>query len=69
MDAVYSWWFAPGSQISVVWKNAGSTYLQANEATPQFFDNFNNTINTPHNNSLSVKVLYYLDYLALRKGR
>ncbi|MFC6226092.1 DUF5916 domain-containing protein [Hymenobacter artigasi] len=69
VDAVYSWWFAPGSQISVVWKNAGSTYLQANEATPQFFDNFNNTINTPHNNSLSVKVLYYLDYLALRKGR
>ncbi|MGY3089950.1 hypothetical protein ACVWYF_002998 [Hymenobacter sp. UYAg731] len=68
VDAVYSWWFAPGSQISVVWKNAGSTYLQANEATPQFFDNFNNTINTPHNNSLSVKVLYYLDYLTLRKG-
>ena len=69
IDAAYTWWFAPGSQISVVWKNAGSTYLQANEATPQFFDNFNNTINTPHNNSLSVKVLYYLDYLALRRGR
>ncbi|GAB2861726.1 DUF5916 domain-containing protein [Hymenobacter ruber] len=69
VDAVYSWWFAPGSQISVVWKNAGSTYLQANEATPQFFDNFNNTINTPHNNSLSVKVLYYLDYLTLKHSR
>ncbi|GAB3870795.1 hypothetical protein GCM10028824_19850 [Hymenobacter segetis] len=69
IDAVYSWWFAPGSQISVVWKNAGSTYLQANEATPQFFDNFNNTINTPHNNSLSVKVLYYLDYLTLKHHR
>jgi hypothetical protein len=68
IDAVYSWWFAPGSQLSVVWKNAGTTYLQANEATPQFFDNFNNTINTPHNNSLSVKVLYYLDYLALRRS-
>jgi hypothetical protein len=68
VDAVYSWWFAPGSQVSVVWKNAGSTYLQAEEATPQFFDNFNNTINTPHNNSVSVKVLYYLDYLALRKS-
>ncbi|OGX83920.1 hypothetical protein BEN48_03155 [Hymenobacter glacialis] len=67
IDAVYSWWFAPGSQISVVWKNAGTTYLQAEEATPQYFDNFNNTINTPHNNSVSVKVLYYLDYLALRK--
>jgi hypothetical protein len=69
VDAVYSWWFAPGSQLSVVWKNAGTTQLQANEATPQFFDNFSNTINTPHNNSVSVKVLYYLDYLTLTRGK
>ncbi|TGE22933.1 DUF5916 domain-containing protein [Hymenobacter metallicola] len=69
VDAVYSWWFAPGSQISVVWKNAGSTFLQANEATPLYFDNLNNTINTPHNNSVSVKILYYLDYLAVRPRR
>ncbi|GAA3999925.1 hypothetical protein GCM10022408_08660 [Hymenobacter fastidiosus] len=69
VDAVYSWWFAPGSQISVVWKNAGSTFLLAEEATPQYFDNFNNTINTPHNNSVSVKVLYYLDYLMLRRKK
>ena len=68
VDAVYSWWFAPGSQLSVVWKNAGATFLQAEEATPQFFDNFNNTINTPHNNSVSLKLLYFLDYLALRKN-
>ncbi|WP_310395997.1 DUF5916 domain-containing protein [Hymenobacter sp.] len=69
VDAVYSWWFAPGSQLSVVWKNAGATDPQAEQATPQFFDNFNSVINTPHNNSVSVKVLYFLDYLALRKGR
>ncbi|MBD2721539.1 DUF5916 domain-containing protein [Hymenobacter armeniacus] len=67
VDAVYSWWFAPGSQVSIVWKNAGSTFLQAEQATPLYFDNFNNTINTPHNNSVSVKVLYYLDYLTLRR--
>ena len=68
LDAVYSWWFAPGSQVSIVWKNAGSTFLQAEEATPQYFDNFNNTINTPHNNSVSVKVLYYIDYLTLKRS-
>jgi hypothetical protein len=66
VDAVYAWWFAPGSQVSIVWKNAGSTNLLAEEATPQFFNNFNNTINTPHNNSLSVKVFYYLDYLTFK---
>ncbi|MBC6605469.1 carbohydrate binding family 9 domain-containing protein [Hymenobacter sp. BT188] len=69
VDAVYSWWFAPGSQISVVWKNAGTSFLQANEATPLYFDNLSNTINTPHNNSVSVKILYYLDYLAFRKNK
>ncbi|MBF9236960.1 carbohydrate binding family 9 domain-containing protein [Hymenobacter sp. BT683] len=67
VDAVYSWWFAPGSQISVVWKNASADELFAERATPQYFDNFNSTINTPHNNSVSVKVLYYLDYLNLRR--
>ncbi|TGE29336.1 DUF5916 domain-containing protein [Hymenobacter metallicola] len=69
VDAVYSWWFAPGSQISLVWKNANSPDLQANEFTPLYFRNLTNTINTPHNNSVSVKVLYYLDYLAFRKRR
>ncbi|MCB2408040.1 DUF5916 domain-containing protein [Hymenobacter lucidus] len=69
VDAVYAWWFAPGSQISVVWKNANSPDAQANEFTPLYFRNLSNTINTPHNNSLSVKVLYYLDYLAFRRKR
>lgn len=67
VDAVYSWWFAPGSQVSIVWKNASSSFLEANEATPLYFDNLSNTINTPHNNNVSVKVLYYLDYLMLKR--
>ncbi|QDA60992.1 DUF5916 domain-containing protein [Hymenobacter jejuensis] len=69
VDAVYAWWFAPGSQVSIVWKNAGSSSLIADEATPQYFRNLNNTVNTPHNNSLSIKVLYYIDYLMLKPKR
>ena len=72
VDAVYSWWFAPGSQVSIVWKNANNSslnYYQASAATPLYFDNLSNTLNTPHNNSVSIKVLYYLDYLALRPRR
>jgi hypothetical protein len=69
VDAVYSWWFAPGSQISVVWKNAGSSFLTADQATPLYFDNLTNTVNTPHSNSVSIKVLYYLDYLMLKPKR
>ncbi|MGI4871596.1 MAG: DUF5916 domain-containing protein [Janthinobacterium lividum] len=69
VDASLVWWFAPGSQVSLVWKNAGSTYLEGNEATPLYFDNLSNTINTPHNNNVSIKILYYLDYLTLRPRR
>ena len=69
VDAVYAWWFAPGSQVSIVWKNASASFFEANAATPLYFDNLSNTINTPHNNNVSVKVLYFLDYLALRPRR
>ena len=69
IDAVYSWWFAPGSQVSIVWKNASASFFEASAATPLYFDNLNSTINTPHNNSVSIKVLYFLDYLAVRPKR
>jgi hypothetical protein len=69
VDAALVWWFAPGSQVSVVWKDATASFLQGNEATPLYFDNLSNTLNTPHNNNVSVKILYYLDYLSLRGRR
>ena len=69
VDAVYSWWFAPGSQVSIVWKNASADEPFAEKATPQYFNNLSSIINTAHNNNVSVKVLYYLDYLTLRPRR
>jgi hypothetical protein len=69
VDAALVWWFAPGSQVSVVWKDATASFLQGNEATPLYFDNLTNTLNTPHNNNVSIKILYYLDYLSLRGRR
>jgi len=69
IDAALVWWFAPGSQVSVVWKDATASFLQGNEATPLYFDNLSNTLNTPHNNNVSIKILYYLDYLSLRGRR
>jgi len=69
VDAALVWWFAPGSQVSLVWKDATASYLLGNEATPLYFDNLTNVANTPHNNNLSIKILYYLDYLSLRARR
>ncbi|MFB9863658.1 DUF5916 domain-containing protein [Rufibacter immobilis] len=66
VDLVYSWRFAPGSEVSVVWKNAidYSLFPSRND----YFLNLRNTLQAKQLNSFSVKVLYYLDYQVLRKA-
>jgi hypothetical protein len=65
IDMALNWWFAPGSQMSIVWKNSMQDYNDI--LTINWFDNINNTFNTIPRNSLSFKIVYYLDYLYLRK--
>jgi|AntRauTorcE11898_2_1112593.scaffolds.fasta_scaffold00871_2 hypothetical protein len=60
IDMAYSWRFAPGSELSIVYKN--EVYNQEQEAVSGYFNNLNRTINAPGTNSLSLKVLYYIDY-------
>ncbi|PKP22980.1 MAG: hypothetical protein CVU05_01380 [Bacteroidetes bacterium HGW-Bacteroidetes-21] len=59
-DLQYIWNFAPGSELSIVWKNFISN--ADNYAEPNFYKNFSNMLKEPQGNSLSVKLLYYLDY-------
>jgi hypothetical protein len=65
IDMVYTWRFAPGSEMTVVWKNA--IYSSGNVIYQNFGDNLKNMFDSPQMNSLSVKILYYLDYQSLRK--
>ena len=65
VDAVYSWRFAPGSEFNIVWKSAGNTFER--DVVNNYLKNFNHTIAAPQNNSISLKVLYYIDYLQLKK--
>ena len=65
VDMVYSWRFAPGSEFNIVWKNVGNTNQQ--DAENNYLKNFDHTIRSPQNNSFSVKILYYIDYLQLKK--
>ncbi|MXV14781.1 DUF5916 domain-containing protein [Hufsiella ginkgonis] len=68
IDMVYSWIFSPGSEFSVVYKDASE--LSETFVRPGYGRNFDRILGSPQNNSLSVKVLYYIDYLQLkRKGR
>ena len=60
-----NWWFAPGSQMSIVWKNIMQE--DKNILIRNLFSNISNTFNTMPQNSFSFKIVYYLDYLYLRK--
>ena len=67
VDMVYSWRFAPGSEMNIVWKNAIGTF--GKEVVNNYFKNIDNTLSSPQNNSISFKILYYLDYLQLRRKK
>ncbi|WP_020530167.1 DUF5916 domain-containing protein [Flexithrix dorotheae] len=67
IDMVYTWSFAPASEISVVWKKA---ILNDEEAIMEGYgNNLQNTFNSPQNDSISIRVLYLLDYSMLKKAR
>jgi hypothetical protein len=65
VDAVYTWQYAPGSFINLVWKNAAQDFNRI--VNNGYFKNFNQTMEADDNNNLSLKVIYFLDYLELRK--
>lgn len=67
VDMVYSWRFAPGSEFNIVWKNGINTYER--DVINGYFKNFNSAIAAPQSNSISVKILYYIDYLQLHKAK
>lgn len=67
LDMTYSWRFAPGSEMTIVWKNA--IYTQSQESVSNYFKNLERTLSSPYNNSLSLKVLYYIDYEQVFNGQ
>ncbi|MBM3416406.1 MAG: hypothetical protein FJY20_08150 [Bacteroidetes bacterium] len=65
IDMVYTWQFAPGSFINIVWKDAAQHFTRNVEDS--YFKNFRQTIESDQNNNISLKVIYFLDYLELKK--
>ncbi len=64
-DIAFNWRFAPGSQMSLVWKN--SIENESNTLTNHWNENIEESFSLAQLNSLSLKIIYYLDYLYLRK--
>ena len=65
IDLYYRWRFAPGSELSIVWK--ASIDNEDNIIDRTYFKNLDQTLNSPQFNSFSIKFLYYLDAQYLKK--
>lgn len=65
IDLVYTWQYAKGSFINIVWKNAISAFDEDVESG--YFKNLGNTLGSAQQNSLSLRVIYFLDYLSFKK--
>lgn len=67
VDLIYTWVFSPGSEISFVWKNFILT--DQVELVDNYFTNIENTFDASQTNSFSIKILYFIDYLNLKKKK
>ncbi len=67
IDLTYTWRFAPGSELSLMWKNAITG--DDNVVAEDYRSNFKTLWDNTQLNTLSFRVLYYLDYNYLHKKK
>jgi hypothetical protein len=68
VDMFYTWDFLLGSRITLGWKNALGANVDIDAyANRSYGKNFSSVINNPHSNEVTLKVVYFLDYLKLKK--
>lgn len=66
VDMIFRWIFAPGSEFSIAWKN--TIYDDQNKFESSYFDNLNRTFSAVQSNSISIKILYYIDFNQVLKS-
>ncbi len=61
IDLSYVWWFAPGSQISVLYRNSSSKRIE--DINKNFSNNINNLLNNDSlSHTFSISLKYFIDY-------
>lgn len=64
-DLSYSWWFAPGSQVSILYRN--NAIHNEKRLNKNIIDNLDHTLSNNLNNTLSISFRYYIDYNNAKK--
>ncbi len=62
----FVWQFKPGSEMSLVYQN--SIYTSGQNLVTGYFNDVDYTVHAPQTNSLSMKIIYYLDYHTVEKA-
>jgi hypothetical protein len=66
VDLSYSWWFAPGSQISVLYRNNAANFSRT--INSDFGSNVTNLLNNEAlNHTFSISMKYFIDYNRVKK--
>ncbi len=65
LDLSYSWWFAPGSQLTFLYRNYALESTRIVERNIQ--KNLSNVFNNNPNNIISVSLRYFIDYNSLKR--
>lgn len=67
-DIKFSWWFAPGSEMVLLYRNILNQQEQGNTVTYNYLENLDATAQSPIQNNLSLRITYFLDYNYLKKA-
>jgi hypothetical protein len=60
LDLSYSWWFAPGSQMQVLYRNNAATFDR--NLNRDFGNNFTTLLQDNLNHVFSISIRYFIDY-------
>jgi len=60
LDLRFSWWYAPGSELVVLYRYVVAATSDAYKA--DYLQNFENALNSPTQNQFSLRLTYFLDY-------
>lgn len=65
-DLSYSWWFAPGSEMYILYRN--NSLLQENNYNPNYFENTKDVVSWNDLNQIfSISIRYHIDYNSFKK--
>ena len=70
VDMFFTWDFLLGSRLTVAWKNALGNSAKIDPYTnTSYVKNFGKVIDNPHSNEITVKIVYFLDYLKFKREK